>query len=80
MSKRRVGRRCVQLSFSTTPAVHEELKMWAEVAGWSVSKTIDVLIAEGMRSYDRPRLPLEAVRSYDLRDVTDILEVDSEAK
>jgi hypothetical protein len=53
------GRRGVQISFSCTPAMHEELRVWAEIAGWSVSKTVFVLVAEGMKAYDKPRFPLE---------------------
>jgi hypothetical protein len=50
--------RRIQLTFSTTEAISEELRIWAEVAGWSLSKTIHVIVLEGMSAYDRPRFPL----------------------
>jgi hypothetical protein len=55
--KLEVGKRDHKLTFYTTKGVSDTVVEWAEVAKWTISKTLEVLVIEGIRSYDFPSLP-----------------------
>jgi hypothetical protein len=49
-----LGQREVKLTFMTTVGVERTLREWAEIAHWSLSRTISDLVVTGIRAYDHP--------------------------
>jgi hypothetical protein len=47
------GKRDKSLIAYVTPGLDEAIRMWAKVAGWSVSRTVYVLLVEAVRAHDR---------------------------
>jgi hypothetical protein len=55
------GRLDARLSLAVTRGMRGELDMWAEVAGWSLAKTVRYLLALAMRTFEP-----DAARDYRL--------------